>query len=157
MVMRTKFSFYFGLILPLAMLQEGCTDVLGFSTATKFALDISQRADQSIDVSLGYDRAEIASIPVAKKQDATTTPTSGASVLPSAEGKTDAYSVLGSFKVSYGNPFRVLLGEEEPFVLDQFFATGMAARKAANTPGLQRFFGTEAGTIVHEKALEEKK
>lgn len=152
MTMRTKLSIYIGLIFPLIILQEGCTDVLGFSTATKFALDISQRADQSIDVSLGYDRVEVASIPVdKKKQDAkTTTP-------PSSTGNTDAYSVLGSFKVSYGNPFSVFLGEEEPFVLDQFFATGMAARKAANTPGLQEFFGTEAGIIVNKKALEEIK
>ena len=147
MTKLTKLSVYIGLILPFTMLQQACTDVLGFSTATKFALDISQRADQSIDVSLGYDRAEVASIPAGKKQDATKP--------PSKEGNSDAYSVLASFKVSYGNPFMVLIGKEKPFVLDQLFATGMAARTAANNPELQRFFGTEAGTIVNKKTLGE--
>lgn len=139
MTINTKLSVSIGLILPFTLLQQGCTDVLGFSTATKFALDISQRADQSIDVSLGYDRVEVASIPVAKKQDATKSP-----------GNTDAYSVLASFKVIYGNPFM-----NKPFVLDQLFATGLAARTAAINPVLQNFFGTEAGIIVNKKTREE--
>ena len=82
-----------------------------------------------------------------KKQDATKP--------PSKEGNSDAYSVLASFKVSYGNPFMVLIGKEKPFVLDQLFATGMAARTAAKNPELQRFFGTEAGTIVNKKKIGE--
>jgi len=147
MTINTKLSVSIGLILPFTLLQQGCTDVLGFSTATKFALDISQRADQSIDVSLGYDRVEVASIPVAKKQDATKP--------PSKKGNSDAYSVLASFKVSYGNPFMVLIGNEKPFVLDQLFATGLAARTAATNPVLQKFFGTEVGTIVNKKTLGE--
>ena len=151
MTMRTKLSIYIGLILPLIILQEGCSDVLGFSTATKFALDISQRSDQSVDVSLGYDRAEVASIPVSKNQNAT------ASNPPSTTGNADVYSVLGTFKVSYGNPFMVLVGKEEPFVLDQLFATGIAARTAAKNPELQKFFGIEAGTIVNKKVFEEIK
>ncbi len=52
-------------------------------------------------------------------------------------------TVLGTFVVSYGNPFR-----DQPLVLDQFFATGMAARKAARSPELQRFFGKAAGKIA---------
>lgn len=127
-------ELYLGLLIPFALTQAGCQNVLGFSTATKFGLDISQRPDQTIDVSMGYDRTEVASIPAPKNEDAT----------ESADGTgTDTYSVLGTFVVSYGNPFL-----DQPLVLDQFFATGMAARKAARSPELQRFFGKAAGKIA---------
>jgi len=152
MTRRIKFPLYLGLILPLTLPQGGCTDVLGFSTATKFALDVSQRADQSIDVSLGYDRVEVASIPVARdknEQDATQ------SLTGAETGNSDAYSVLGSFKVKYGNPFNIL--HEQPFELDQFFATGIAARRAAELPAVQEAFGRKAGTIVEKNIAPEGK
>jgi len=136
-------KIYLGLLISLMfiLLLEGCQNVLGFSTATKFGLDISQRPDQTIDVSMGYDRTEVASIPAPKDDDAN----------ESADGtdkaNTDAYSVLGTFVVSYGNPFL-----DQPLVLDQFFATGMAARKAARNPELQKFFGEAAGKIATKNA-----
>lgn len=133
MRIHTSFTVWIGFVFPLATMQGGCTNVLGFGTATKFGLDIAQRADQTFDVSMGYDRAEIASIPAPENEEATESPT----------GKTDAYSVLATFKVTYGNPWA-----GKPLVLDQFFATGMAARKAAQTPALQGFFGKEAGDIA---------
>ena len=130
------------IILPFSLLQSGCTNVLAFGTATKFGLDISQQADKTINVSLGYDRAEIASIPVPKKSDGAACL---ANIKPAAPCNTDAYSVLGSFSVNYGNPWP---WGEKPFELNQFFSTGMAARKAANNSEISGFFGKKSGEIA---------
>jgi hypothetical protein len=113
----------------------GCTKTLLFSTATKVGLDISQRADQMIDVSFGYDRVELASIPAPKEEDA-------------ANGK-EAYSVLGVFSVSYGNPFA--LQDRQPLKIDQFFATGEAALTAARSPGIADLFGRRTRQILEKK------
>jgi|ERR671918_709877 hypothetical protein len=110
----------------------GCSKTLMFSTATKVGLDVSQRADQMIDVSFGYDRVELASVPAPRDEDA-------------ADQK-DTYSVLGIFSVSYGSPF-----SGEPLRVDQFLATGAAARKAARTPGLQDLFGRRTREILEKK------
>ncbi len=126
-------------ICAIALLNSGCTNVLGFGTATKFGLDISQRADQTVDVSLGYDRAEIASIPAPKKADA--------KLDSEGHAESDTYSVLGTFRVKYGNPFR-----DAPLVLHQLFATGSAARAAARDPSMQAFFGGQAHEIAEQKA-----
>ncbi|MDD5322950.1 MAG: hypothetical protein PHD43_20535 [Methylococcales bacterium] len=135
-------GLYLRLLVPFVLTQAGCQNVLGFSTATKFGLDISQRPDQTIDVSMGYDRTEVASIPAPKNEDAT----------QSGDGTgTDTYSVLGTFVVFYGNPFL-----DQPLVLNQFFATGMAARKAAKSPELQRFFGEATGKIAAENKTSTK-
>jgi hypothetical protein len=107
----------------------GCVKLIAFGTATKFGLDISQKADQTIDVTLGYDRVEVASIP-AELQDA-------------GPGK-DTYSVLSDFSVSYGNPFPP---NPEPLVLTEVFTTGHAARIAAANPAFRKYFGGRAGLI----------
>ncbi len=137
MSIHTRHGIYLGLLIPHMLMLGSCQNVLGFSTATKFGLDISQRTDQTIDISMGYDRTEVASIPAPKDDDATE---SGVGM---DKDNTDAYSVLGTFVVTYGNPFL-----DQPLVLDQFFATGMAARKAARSPELQKFFGEAAGKIA---------
>ena len=113
----------------------GCAKTLLFSTATKVGLDISQRADQLIDVSFGYDRVEVVSIPAPQDEDA-------------AAGK-DTYSVLGVFSVSYGNPFAIQ--NRQPLKLDQFFATGAAAHRAVETPGIQDLFGKRTRQIIEKK------
>ena len=110
------------------LLLAGCGNTLGFGTATKFGLDISQQADQTIDVSMGYDRAEVASIPAPKNTDA-------------GSGE-DTYSVLGLFDVHYGNPFT-----DQPLTLHQFFATGWAAYDAARDHSLQVLFADRAAEI----------
>lgn len=110
----------------------GCAKTLVFSTATKVGLDISQQTDQTIDVMFGYDRMEIASIPAPRDTDA-------------ADG-TDTYSVLGIFSISYGNPF-----QGEPLKVDQFFATGQAALRAAETPGIRDLFGRRTRQILEKK------
>jgi hypothetical protein len=120
--------------LVLCGALAGCTNTLAFGTATKFALDISQQADKNIDVSLGYDRAEIASIPAPKDKDASATE--------------DTYSVLGTFFVHYDNPF---LPDGDPLRLNQFFATGAAARTAAQSPRFQAYFGHSAGVIEDKR------
>lgn len=121
-----------GLVFPVAAVLSGCTNVLAFTTATKFGLDIAQRADQTVDVTMGYDRSEIASIPVPKKDE-----------ISDADANSDAYSVLGTFWVRYDTPWG-----EQPLELDQFFATGMAARQAAKSPEMGKVFGRKAGCIA---------
>lgn len=123
--------------LPLIVTLTGCGKTLVFGTATKFGLDVSQRADQTIDVTMGYDRYEIASIPAQEKD--------------SRKDGEDTYSVLGIFSVSYGNPWT------EPLVLRQFFATGWAARKAAGDSRVQQYFGRKTGEIILQAEQELKK
>lgn len=118
--------------LLMALLLPGCANTLAFGTATKFGLDISQRADQMIEVSLGYDRVEVASIPAP-----TDDPANGE----------DTYATLGIFDVRYGNPWA-----DQPLILNQFFATRWAARQAAQDPRFQEFFGKRAGEITGRRA-----
>lgn len=64
---------------------------LVFGTGTKFGLDISQRSDQQPEVTFGYQRAEFVSIPLSKSKR----------VKGNASDDADAYSVLGTFSVSF--------------------------------------------------------
>jgi hypothetical protein len=120
-------------LLLLLGVAAGCSKTLIFSTATKLGLDVSQRADQMIDVTFGYDRVELASVPAPRDADAVI-------------GKQDTYSVLGIFSVSYGNPF-----SGEPLRVDQFLATGQAAKRAAGTPGIKDLFGRRTREILEKK------
>ena len=129
-------SVGFLLSLPILAVLGGCAKTLVFATGTTFGLDISQRPDQTINVSLGYDRAEIASLPAPQETDATEA--------------ADTYSVLGIFNVNYGNPFNLVT--REPLVLHQFFATGWAARKASEDSRLRKFFGEKAAEISQKEA-----
>ncbi|UCF90495.1 MAG: hypothetical protein JSW39_19665 [Desulfobacterales bacterium] len=126
-------TLFISSIFSSVILLNGCESFLAFSTATKFGLDISQRADQTLDIVLGYQRLEVASIPIQNRSDTGSL---------EASETNDAYSVIGTFSVKYGNPFR-----DEPLVINQFFATGMAARKAALNPEMRRYFGESAGVI----------
>jgi hypothetical protein len=123
------------LIVVLLQVLSGCARTVAFGTATKFGLDISQRPDQTIDVTLGYDREEIATIPAPEAV---------------ANKSEDTYSLLGIFYVDYGNPWR-----DEPLRLNQFFATGWAARAAAADKRLQAFFGKKAADIS-KRGTDEK-
>jgi hypothetical protein len=120
---------YKGFVMAILtlFLFPGCAKTVAFGTATVFGLDISQKPDQTIDVALGYDRAEIATIPATEHD---------------AKENEDTYSVIGIFSVSYGNPWTL-----EPLRLNQFFATGWAARTAARDKRLQEFFGKKAAEI----------
>jgi len=121
--------------LPLAALSAGCcSKYLAFGTATKFGLDITQKPDETIDVTMGYDRYEVASIPVPeqnKKGEGN-----------SATDADDSYSVLATFYVKYGNPFT-----GNGLRLNQFFATGMAARELAERGEMREFLGDAAGRL----------
>jgi hypothetical protein len=125
------------LMVPLMFTCSGCSNTLVFGTATKFGVDISQRPDQLIEVTMGYDRYEVVSIPAQDKD---------------AQEQEDTYSVLGIFAVSYGNPWTM-----EPLILRQFFATGRAAQQAAANPSLQRYFGRKTGEIILEAEREIKR
>ena len=123
------------LMLPLILTLSGCSNTLVFGTATKFGVDISQRPDQMIEVTMGYDRYEVVSIPAQNKD---------------AKEKEDTYSVLGIFAVSYGN------SGTEPLVLRQFFATGRAALEAAKNPLIQQYFARQTGEIAKQAEQEIK-
>ena len=131
---HTPSTCHIAIPLVLALAETGCTNVLGFSTSTKFGLDVSQRSDQMVEVSMGYDRAEVASIPA---------PKDNARQSPDGTSGEDAYSVLGTFEVHYGSPFG-----DTPLVIDQLFATGFAARQAARDPDMQAYFGKRAHDIT---------
>ena len=120
------------LAIPVVTMLAGCAHTLAFGTSTTFGLDISQRPDQTVDVVLGYDRLEITSIPAPKDEDAKKTE--------------DTYSVLGIFAVKYGNPWK-----NQPLRLNQFFATGWAAREASKNPRLREFFGKKAAEIYKKE------
>ena len=120
----------------------GCANRLAFGTATKFALDISQRPDQTVEMTLGYDRAEVIVIPTYTAKD-------NERVAKDATARTDTYSVLGTFQVIHGNPFA-----NQGLIIHQFFATGRAAAVAAGTPGFQEIFGSEAG-LIYKRGREE--
>jgi hypothetical protein len=128
--------------LALPLLVCGCRNHLVFTTSTKFGLDISQKANQTVDVTMGYQRAEFASVPVPQDTDATAT--------------TDAYSVLGRFNVRY-NPGISPTNPTNGLHLKQFFATGMAARAAARNPDMQGAFAEAAGQVIEKQANEAKK
>lgn len=121
-------------VLALAVMSGCAKRYIAFTTATKFALDVSQKADQTIDVSLGYDRAELASIPATEDN-------AGADV--------DTYSILGKFMVRYGNPF-----SGTPLVLNQVFATGAAARNAAESEAGRAYFGALAHDVEEQKRAQ---
>jgi len=122
------------LILVIGTMLPGCANTLAFGTATKFGLDISQRVDQMVEISLGYDRVEVASIPAPEGDP------------NQAE---DTYAVLGIFDVKYGNPWI-----DQPLILNQFFATGWAARQVAQDPRFQEFFGRRSGEITGRRTEE---
>ena len=96
-----------------------------------FAFNIEVLTRRMIDEADPGLRGEMASIPAPKDEDADT--------------NKDAYSVLGRFQVRYGNPFSA--GDNRGLHLHQFFATGMAAREAANNPEMQQVFGSSAGEV----------
>jgi hypothetical protein len=119
-------------IVALALLSGcGIKKNLAFGTATKFGLDISQRPDQTIDVTMGYDRFEIASIPAPDSDD--------------ARANEDTYAVIGTLFIGYDNPWAIW--NDPPLRVNQVFATGWAARKAARDSALGRFYGKKAGEI----------
>lgn len=127
----------------MTLLLTGCAQRLAFGTATKFGIDISQRADQRVDVALGYDRVEVASIPVPEAD--------GQKV---ATGDTDAYSILGTFYVDVDPN---LTSSGTGLHLNQLFATGFAARNAASNRNIGGALGEQAGSIHSEKQEIEKK
>jgi len=124
-------------VASLATFLYGCQGYLAFSTATRFGLDISQQADRSPNVLLGYKRGELASIPAPEKSASTTE---------------DTYSVLGTFCVWYDpNPF-----SSDSLQIRQYFATGLAAREAAKNPDMQVIFGHAAFKLLKKEETNQK-
>jgi hypothetical protein len=126
-------------------LATGCANRLAFGTATKFGLDVSQRPDQTVEMSVGYDRMEIVVIPSYTAAGADGSDRQA----KDATSTGDTYSVIGTFQVKHGNPFA-----GQPLIIHQFFATGRAAAEAARNPTLQETFGATAGDIYRKGQAE---
>ena len=120
----------------------GCSNYLVFTTSTKFGIDASQDGNQPPKVILGYKRAEVAIIPAEHK---------------AATETEDIYAVLGDFCVM-ANPSlydwvdtvfkprskRPADQVKDSLQIRSIFATGMAARKAADNPAIQGHFAQAA-------------
>lgn len=126
-------------VVAAACSSVGCKDYLVVTTATKFGLEISQVAKEPPKIALGYKREETTIIPAEHRNT-----TSG----NASEAQTDTYSGLAEFCVM-ANPslwdfFEGLMstGRDVPDGLQirSFFATGMAAAKAANSVQTRHYF-----------------
>lgn len=127
-----------GLILVIAF-TLGCENYLVVTTATKFGLEIAQVANEPPKVSLGYKREEATIIP-AEHRNATDDGGAGS--------QTDTYSVLAEFCVM-ANPslwdfIRALSSTTndvpDSLQIRSFFATGIAAARAADSVQTRQYF-----------------
>lgn len=124
------------LILMGQALLSGCNNYLVFTTATKFGIDISQEAGQPPTMVLGYKRAEVAIIPAKHKL---------------ANATEDAYAVLSNFCVmanpsisDWINSASNTAGVKDSLQIRSIFATGLAAREAAESEKIQELFARAA-------------
>jgi hypothetical protein len=113
--------------VAIAFSLSGCQGYLVFTTATTFGLDISQQANQTPHVVLGYKRGEVASIPASRKN---------------ASATEDTYSVLAYFCAKY-DPI-LSQSTTDSLQIRSVFTTGMAAQTAASNTDMQRFFAEAA-------------
>jgi hypothetical protein len=130
-------------------LLAGCRNLLVFSTATKFGLDVSESSGQQPEITFGYNRAELVCIPIGAGDTN--------SNINDAGSTNDAYSVLGTFFVAF-DPRIFTFSNTESNVLanpgvhiNDLFATGIAAQKAAANPVMGAVFGTNLIEIVNSK------
>lgn len=137
------------LIVATATLS-GCNNYLVFTTATKFGIDASQDGNQPPKVVLGYKRAELAIIPASHK---------------AATETEDTYAVLSDFCVM-ANPSlydwtdtikpqdRKAQDTKDSLQIRSIFATGMAARQAAENEAIQAHFARAVLQRTHTGASE---
>lgn len=141
-------------LLLIIAATVGCENYLVVTTATKFGLEISQVANEPPKVALGYKRDETTLIP-AEHRNATA---------DSAGAQTDTYSVLAEFCVM-ANPslwdFIRSLSSTTNDVPDSlqirsFFATGIAAAKAADTVQTRQYFRDNVLQRTSERRSEKR-
>ena len=141
------------LILVIAS-TLGCENYLVVTTATKFGLEVSQVANEPPKVALGYKRDETTIIP-AEHRNATADGTGA---------QTDTYSVLAEFCVM-ANPslwdfIRGLSsttnGVPDSLQIRSFFATGIAAAKAADTVQTRQYFRDNVLQRTSERRSEKR-
>lgn len=132
----------------------GCENYLVVTTATKFGLEVSQVANEPPKVALGYKREETTIIP-AEHRNAT---------VDGAGSQTDTYSVLAEFCVM-ANPslwdFIRALSSTTNDVPDglqirSFFATGIAATKAADSVQTRQYFRDNILERTSDKRAEKR-
>lgn len=137
------------MVVSLASLS-GCNNYLVFTTATKFGIDASQDGNQPPKMVLGYKRAELAIIPSDHK---------------AATQTEDTYAVLSDFCVM-ANPSlydwtdtiktrdRKSQDIKDSLQIRSIFATGMAAREAAENEAIQAHFARAVLQRTHTGASE---
>lgn len=153
----------------IGLLLVGCatpqhTNTLIFGTNTKLALDISQSPTNLPSVTFGYKREEAVWMPLVANIDKDGKPCDVSTNKPDClfQGKdtidgritsVDTYSVLASFGAKFNGE---AVGSGAPSAkagggLAQFFATGIAARKLAETEGATKLFSIPPETDVPEE------
>jgi hypothetical protein len=133
--MKQKLA-YGAIVVLLAGIGAGCQSYLAFNTDTKFGLDISQSAQQQPEVTMGYQRVAIVSMPVLGTNDGR--------AYYDANANHDAYSVLGSINIKYDPALSSATGGIR---ILQIFATGEAARSVATNAALAGLFASDLASI----------
>ena len=157
-----------------AIILAGCgtpkhTNTLLFVTSTKFALDASASPTGIPNVTVGYKREEGVWMPLLANQasgvPATCTASTPGCVFQGKEdadgGKTDTYSVLASFGATFGGGADTTTpASGAPSAtakatggLAQFFATGIAAQKLAESGGAN-LVSVQPAAVAEARAKE---
>lgn len=136
------------LVLLVVIIISACstphhTNTLIFGTNTKFAIDIAADPTGNPSLTVGYKRQEAVWMPLLANKDNNGTPNLDNGFLFLGKQDTqiqDTYSVLASFGATFSGGSTMGIETQGAKVstgggLAQFFATGLAARKLAETGG----------------------
>jgi hypothetical protein len=115
---------------------------LVFGTGTLVGLQLGFTGNAPSSIKFGYDREELSVIPLHRLAPKVADPSK-------ATDPSDKYSsVLGSINLALGTPN--LAGTD--LKLEQFFATGAAARNLAKRPEIRQMFRTTATGVIGQFA-----
>lgn len=136
------------LVLSVVIIISACrtphhTNTLIFGTNTKFAIDIEADPTGNPNLTVGYKRQEAVWMPLLANKDENGTPEVNKELLflgKQGIQDQDTYSVLASFGATFSGGSTMGIETQGAKVsteggLSQFFATGLAARKLAETGG----------------------
>lgn len=143
-------------LLPIACLivatatLSGCNNYLVFTTATKFGIDASQDGNQPPKVVVGYKRAELAIIPADHKAATESEDTYAVLSDFCVMANPSLYDWMDTIKTRDRNPQDI----KDSLQIRSIFATGMAARKAAENEAIQAHFAHAVLQHTHTGASE---
>ena len=167
-MMKMRFAAYLPSLVfstLVLLVTNGCiNDHVVFTTSTKFALDISQQADQPPKVLLGYKREEGVFLPsphepgTIEELEADVSKSGNGDQLPPASKQTaqnDTYSVV-SFICVMANPslWDAIKGlapfdknEPDGLQIHSVFATGVAAQYVSESKEVGKFYRQAAAQM----------